>query len=518
MPRPRAAMRKIREVLRLHGAEQLSARAIGISVGLPRTTVRHYLERAADVGLAWPLPADLDDRALEERLFGRAAPAPVDPTRPVPDWALVHRELRRKGVTLLLLWNEYREVHPDGFGYSWFAERYRAYAARLDVVLRGEHRAGEKCFLDFPGATLPITDPITGEITRAELFVAVLGASSYTYAEALPSQALEQWTAAHVHAFEFFDGVPALLIPDNLRSAVTRADRYEADLNRTYEELAAHYGCAVLPTRPRKPRDKAKVEQGVLLAERWILAALRNRTFFSFAEANRAIRERLDWLNNRPFRKLEGSRASLFAELDRPALRPLPPAPFEYGVWRRVKANIDYHVELDHHYYSVPYQLVGETCDARIGAATVEIFVRGRRVASHPRSHARYRATTLAAHMPESHRRHLEWTPGRLIAWGEHSGPATGRLVAELMARKPHPEQGYRSCLGVLRLGRRYGSARLEAACARALAIDAPTYRSVDSILRTGLDGRSLPAPDQASSSSPPRRLHANVRGPSYYE
>jgi transposase len=265
-----------------------------------------------------------------------------------------------------------------------------------------------------------------------------------------------------------------------------------------------------------KAYAKAKAEQGVLLAERWILAALRNRTFFSLVEANEAIRERLDWLNNRPFRRLEGSRASLFADLERPALRPLPAQPFEYGIWRRAKVNIDYHVELDHHYYSVPYGLVGETADARLSAATVEIFVRGRRVASHPRSHARYRATTLAAHRPESHRRHLEWTPGRLVAWGEQAGPATGRLVAELMARKPHPEQGYRSCLGILRLGRRYGGARLEAACARALAIGAPTYRSVESILRTGLDARPLPAPEAALS--PPRRLHANVRGPSYYE
>ena len=516
MPRPRAAMRKIREVLRLHEAEHLSARQVGISVGLPRTTVRHYLDRAREAGLGWPLPGDLDDRGLEERLFGRAAPPPANPARPVPDWAVVHRELRRKGVTLMLLWTEYRERHPDGFAYSWFAERYRAYAGRLDVVLRGEHRAGEKCFLDFPGATIPIVDPATGEITPAELFVAVLGASSYTYAEAVPSQALPSWTTAHVHAFEFFDGCPAILVPDNLRAAVTKADRYEADLNRTYAELAAHYGCAVIPARPFRPRDKAKAEQGVLVAERWILAALRNRTFFSLAEANRAIRERLDWLNNRPFKKLPGSRASLYAELDRPALRPLPARPYEYGIWRRAKVSIDYHVELDRHYYSVPYQLVGETCDARLSATTVEIFVRGRRVASHPRSVERFRASTTPAHMPESHRRHLEWTPGRLVTWGEQAGPSTGRLVAEVMARKPHPEQGYRSCLGILRLGRRYGPERLEAACARALAIDAPTYRSIESILRHGLEARPLPASD--AGPAPPRRLHANVRGPSYYE
>ena len=516
MPRPRAAMRKIREVLRLHEAEHLSARQVGISVGLPRTTVRHYLDRARETGLGWPLPPGLDDRGLEERLFGRAAPPPVVLSRPVPDWAVVHRELRRKGVTLMLLWTEYRERCPDGFGYSWFAERYRAFADRLDVVLRQEHRAGEKLFLDFPGDTLPIVDPATGEITRAELFVAVLGASNYTYAEAVPSQALPHWTGAHVRAFEFFGGTPAILVPDNLRAAVTRADRYEADLNRTYEELATHYGCAVIPARPYKPRDKAKVESGVLVAERWILAALRNRTFFSLAEANRAIRERLAWLNERPFKKLNGSRASLFAELDRPALRALPERPYEYGIWRHAKVSIDYHVELDRHYYSVPYQLVGEVCDARLSATTVELFVRGRRVASHPRSAERFRASTIAAHMPEAHRRHLEWTPGRLISWGEQAGPSTGGLVAELMARRPHPEQGYRSCLGILRLGRRYGSERLEAACARALAIDAPTYRSVESILKHGLDGRPLPAPEQAPAH--PRRVHDNVRGPSYYE
>jgi transposase len=517
VPRPRAAMRKIREVLRLHEAEHLSARAVGIAVGLPRTTVRHYLDRAGEAGLSWPLPDGLDDRELEERLFGpRPAPAPAILRRPEPDWASVHRDLRRPHVTLMLLWTEYRERCPDGFGYSWFAERYRAYAGRLDVVLRQEHRAGEKLFIDFPGDTIPIVDRATGEITRAELFVAVLGASSYTYAEAIPSQALPHWIGAHVRCFAHLGGTPAILVPDNLRSAVTKADRYEADLNRTYEELASHYRCAVIPARPYKPRDKAKVEAGVLVAERWILAALRNRTFYSLAEANIAIAGRVAWLNDRPFRKLDGSRASLFREIDRPALRQLPERPYEYGIWRRAKVSIDYHVELERHYYSVPYQLVGEVCDARLSATSVELFVRGRRIASHPRSAERFKASTIAAHMPEAHRRHLEWTPGRLISWGEQAGPSTGRLVAELMARRPHPEQGYRSCLGILRLGRRYGDERLEAACARALAIDAPTYRSVDSILKHGLDRGPLPA--ASPTSGLPRREHANVRGPSYYE
>ena len=513
MPRPRAAMRKIREALRLCLAEGLSPRQAGIATGLPRSTVRRYVVRALEVGLGWPLPPDLDDRDLEERLYGRAAPPPAD-QRTMPDWSVVHRELRRKSVTLQLLWTEYRAGCPDGFGYTWFTEQYRAYAGRLDVVLRQDHRAGEKLFLDFAGQTIPITDPLTGEIWQAQLFVAVLGASNYTYAEALPSQAEIHWTAAHVRAFEFMGGAPAILVPDNLKAGVIKPHRYEPILNRSYAELAAHYGCAILPARPKKPRDKAKVESGVLVAERWIAAALRNRTFFSIAEANRAIAERVAWLNNRPFKKLEGSRASLFAELDKPALRPLPAIPYEYATWKQVKVSIDYHVDVDHHYYSVPYTLVGEQADVRASARTVEIFVRGRRVASHLRSGAVGRHTTTDAHMPESHRRHLEWSPSRLVAWGQQTGPATGALVAAIMASRPHPEQGFRSCLGIFRLGRRHGPERMEAACARALAVGALSYRSVDSILKAGLDRAPLPEPAPVRVT----RVHPNVRGPGYYE
>ncbi|MGQ0803874.1 MAG: IS21 family transposase [Actinomycetota bacterium] len=506
-------MRKIREALRLCLAEGLSPRQAGIATGLPRSTVRRYVVRAVEVGLGWPLPPELDDRELEERLYGRAAPPPTD-LRPIPDWALVHRELARKGVTLQLLWSEYRERCPDGFGYTWFTERYRAWAGRLDLVLRQDHRAGEKAFLDFAGQTIPITDPATGEIWQAQLFVAVLGASNHTYAEALASQALPHWLGAHVRAFEFWGGAPAILVPDNLRSGVTKAHRYEPILNASYAELAAHYGTAIIPARPNKPRDKAKVEQGVLIAERWILAALRNRRFFSLAEANRAIAERVAWLNARPFKKLEGSRMSLFADLDRPALRPLPATPYEYAVWKGAKVSIDYHVEVERHYYSVPYALVGQQVDIRASARTIEVFARGRRVASHPRSGAVGRHTTEMAHMPESHRRHLEWSPGRLVAWGEQTGPATGALVAAILATRPHPEQGFRSCLGIFRLGRRHGEARLEAACARALAAGALSYRSVDSILKGGLEQAPLPEPPPVRAT----RTHANVRGPAAYE
>jgi transposase len=506
-------MRKIREILRLSHAQGLSRRQVGAATGLPYTTVADHLVRARAAGLSWPLPEGMDDAQLEARLFAPGAPPP-GPARPVPDWSVVHRELRRKGVTLGLLWMEYKERHPDGYGHSWFCRAYRSWQRHLDVVMRQEHRAGEKLFVDFAGQTLPIIDPDTSEVWQAQLFVAVLGASNYTYAEAFGSQALPDWVAGHVHALSFLGGCPRIIVPDNLRSGVTRAHRYEPALNRTYAEMAAHYGCAVIPARPRKPRDKAKVEAGVQVAERWILAALRNRTFFSLAEANAAIAERLVWLNARPFRKLPGSRRSLFTELDAPTLRPLPTHPYEYATWKTAKVNIDYHVEVDRHWYSVPYGLVGQSCDIRVTAGIVEILHRARRVASHRRSTEQGHFTTDAGHMPEAHRRHAEWTPGRIGTWAERTGPATGALVAAIMASRPHPEQGFRSCLGILRLGRRYGDERLEAAAARALAIRALSYRSVESILKAGLDRQPLPGTEPVTTIGD----HANVRGARYYE
>jgi transposase len=507
-------MRKIRELLRLHQGEGLSRRQAAIAAGMPYATAADHLARAERAGLGWPLPEGLDDGQLEARLFVPASARPPTELRPMPDWVEVHRELHRKGVTLQLLWLEYRDRQPEGFGYSWFCHAYRLWAGRLDLVMRQVHRAGEKLFVDFAGMTLPITDPETGEVWQAELFVAVLGASSYTYAEAVASQALPHWIGAHVHAFVFFGGCPAIIVPDNLRSGVTRPHRYEPDLNRTYAELAAHYGAAVIPARSGKPRDKAKAENGVLQAERWILAALRGRTFFSLAEANAAIVERLAWLNARPFRKLPGSRRSMFEELDRPALRPLPTHRYEYAEWKTAKVNIDYHVEVGRHWYSVPHQLVGQHCDIRVTAAVVEVLHKGRRVASHRRSGKQGSFTTLTPHMPEAHRRHAEWTPGRIVAWAERTGPATAGLVTVIMAGRPHPEQGFRSSLGIMRLGRRYGDDRLEAAAVRALAIGAHSYRSVESILKAGLDGLPLPADEPG----PTIGHHANVRGAAYYD
>ena len=512
MPRPRSTMRQIREVLRLSLEERLSNRQIMAAVGLPYTTVWHYLDRARRAGLTWPLPEQIDDAELEARLFVAAAAAML--VRPLPDWNHVHVELRRPGVTLMLLWFEYKERFPDGYQYSQFCDIYRRWQRHLDVVMRQEHRAGEKLFVDFPGQTISVYDQESGVVRfEAELFVAVLGASNYMYAEAFPSQELPYWISGHVHAFEFMGGCPRIVVCDNLKAGVTRAHRYEPEVNATFLEMAAHYGVAVIPARSRKPRDKAKVEAGVLIAERWIMARLRHRTFFGLGELNLAIRDLLDWVNRRPFKKLPGSRQSLFEELERPALRPLPQDRYEFASWKQAKVSIDYHLEVDRHYYSVPYQLVGQVCDVRLSATTVEVMRRGRRVASHLRSYQRGRHTTDPSHMPDSHRRHQEWTPGRIISWAEKTGPATAKLTQGILESRPHPEQGFRSCLGILRLGDRYGADRVEAACERALAVRAFSYRSLESILKTGLDRQPLP------SSRPlrPHRRHDNLRGADYY-
>jgi transposase len=506
-------MRKVRDILRLAWGQGLSHRQVGASLQIPFTTVADHVRRARQAGLSWPLREDLDDTALEALLF-KKDPAPPTETRPVPDWNRVHAELRRKGVTLMLLWLEYKEAHPDGWGYSRFCHHYRAWQGHLDVVMRQEHRAGEKCFVDFPGQRLPIYDRRSGEVAfSAELFVAVLGASSYLYAEAVRSQDLASFVGAHVNAFEFYGAVPAILVPDNLAAAVKKAHRYEPEINATYQEMASHYKIAVIPARVRKPRDKAKVEAGVLLAERWILARLRNRRFCSLAEANAEIARLLAALNTRPFKKLPGSRAELFERIDRPAMGPLPPVPYEFARWRLgVKVNIDYHVELYRHYYSVPYQLVGQRVDVRASAALVEVFSAGRRVASHVRDDTPGRHSTDPAHMPKAHRAHAEWTPSRIVAWAERTGAATAALASAIMESRPHPEQGYRSCLGIIRLAERYGAERVDAACARALTARALSYRSVESILRHGLDAEPLERPVLR-----PHPRHANLRGATYY-
>lgn len=507
-------MRKLKEVLRLRCELKLSQRQIARSCSIGQCTVYDYLKRAQAAGIVWPLPEGWDDARLEEALFGPSPQRVYESRRPTPDFERLHQERQaHRHLTLQLWWEEYRQNHPDGYSYTRLCELYQRWRDQQDVVLRQEHKAGEKLFVDYAGDTIPIYDPHGGPELQASLFVAVLGASNYTYAEATENQKLENWIGAHIRAFEYIGGLAELLVPDNTRTGVSRACRYEPDLNPAYQEMAEHYSVGVVPARRRKPRDKAKVEVGVLVAERWILAALRHRKFFSLAELNQAIRELLEKLNHRPFKKRPGCRASLFAELDRPALKPLPAQRFELRGWAEARVNIDYHVEFERHYYSVPYKLKGEWVEIRFTTNTIEIYHRSERVASHARSHEPYKATTIAAHRPKSHQEHLAWPPSRLISWAQTVGPFTAQLFTAILESKPHPEMGYRSCLGILRLGKHYTNARLEAAAQRAMATGACSYQSVKSILKRGLDRQ----PFETSASAPPLE-HENLRGAAYFD
>lgn len=511
MPNTRISMRKIKEVLRLHWECKQSGRAIARSLSVSPNTISDYLARARVANLKWPLPDDLDDEALERLLF--PPPQEAGPTRTPPDWAYIHKELHRPGVTLQLLWEEYKTNQPDGYQYSQFCEHYRRYSKHLDVSMRQTHKAGDKLFVDYAGPTVPVTDRHTGETFGAQIFVAVLGASNYTYAEATPSQELEFWIGAHVRALEFFGGVPMAIVPDNLKSGVTKACRYEPDLNPTYHDFSRHYGTAIIPARARKPKDKAKVEAGVLLVERWILAALRNRTFFSLAELNAEIQHLLTRLNDKPFKKLEGCRRSLFLSVEKSVLRPLPSTRYELAEWKKCRVGVDYHVEIARHYYSVPYQLAQQVVEVRVTASVVEILHRGKRVASHPRSREQGRHTTIPQHMPPDHQRYLEWTPERILSWARKKGPQVEQMATAIMDSRDHPVQGIRSCLGILRLEKAYGADRLNAACRRALHFGSRSYKSVEAILKNGLDGRPLPV----TTTAEPPLTHDNIRGAGYY-
>jgi transposase len=511
MPSERLPMRKIREVLRLRFASELSQRAIARSLGLSQGAVCEYLDRARRAGAVWPLPDALDDERLEALLFPPLSGTPDD-QRPKPDWALVHRELRRPSVTLALLWEEYRANAPDGFGYSWFCDLYKAWNGRLKPTLRQVHVAGEKLFVDFAGQTVEVIDGLTGEVRATQIFVATLGASSFTYAEATWSQMLPDWIAAHVRAFAYLSGVAKQTVSDNLKAGVIKACFHEPMVNRTYADMARHYGTAIVPARPYKPRDKAKVEVGVQVVQRWILARLRHHQFFSLAELNAAIRALLDDLNDRPMRSWGISRRALYEQLDRPALLALPATPYEYAEWKRCRVGLDYHVEIAKHFYSVPHPLLRQEVEARITATTVEIFHRGKRVASHLRSHRPHRPTTVPEHMPSSHRRYRDWTHERIRREATSIGADTAALVDVILRSRPHPEQGFRSCVGILRLVKRFGAEDVDAACARALALGTRSYGSVAAILKNRQARRPSDPPDDA-----PPLFHDNIRGPGYY-
>lgn len=510
MPRERLSMRTIREVLRLRWEAKLSHREIAISCRLGRSTVQEYLLRAKAAGLSWPIPEELDEERLEQLLFPPRAESPGK--RPLPDWPAMHQELRGKGVTLGLLWQEYRQSYPEGYGYSQFCSLYREWAGALDPVLRQNYIAGEKLLVDYCGQRVPVVDRRTGEVREAQIFVAVSGASNFTYVEATWSQGSADWINSHRRCFEFMGGVHALIIPDNVKAGVTSPCFYDPELNRTYQDLAEHYGTAVMPARVRKPRDKAKVETGVQGVERWILARLRHRRFFSLAELNAALRELLMEYNRRPFQKLEGCREALFLSLERPVLRPLPEQPYEYAEWRKAKVNIDYHVEVERHYYSVPYKLIRQAVEIRLTQTTVEILHRGKRVASHLRCQQPGRHTTVSEHMPKHHREYLDWSPSRLLRWAKQIGPNTAAVIEHILAARAHPAQGYRACLGILRLSRP-DPTRLEAACSRAQSLKAFSYKSIASILKHGLE--TCPLPQTLPLQIP--ITHAHIRGAQYY-
>ena len=504
-------MRHIHEVLRLKHQNQLSIREIARSCGLPASTVGDYLQRAAAAGLSWPLP----EGQLETELLGRLLPGPAagpGASLAVPDWPALHQELGRKGVTLRLLWQEYRQAQPEGYGYSRFCELYQRWADTLEPVLRQVHTPGEKMFVDWAGQTVPIHNAQDGSVSAAHLFVAVLGASNKTYVEAFANEQLGSWISAHCHAWAFFQGVSRVTVPDNLKTGVVRACRYEPLLHRSYQELAEHYGTVIVPARKQKPRDKAQVEGGVLIVERQLLAALRDQRFFHVLELNRALAPLLDKLNDQPFQKLEGSRNSWFEALERGQLLPLPTTLFALGTWSRAKVNIDYHVAVENHFYSAPYQLIHEVLDVRLTDQTVELFAQGKRVAAHPRSAQPGRATTLEQHRPKSHQKHLHWTPSRIREWVGTLGPECVQVVDRILAERPHPEQGYRSALGIIRLGKAVGPQRLAAACRRALHFGTCSYASLKSILDNHLDAQllepELPLPSPA---------HENLRGSPYY-
>ena len=511
MAQNKLTMRQIQEILRLKHQNQLSIREIARSCGLPTSTIGDYLKRAELAGLGWPLPEGQSEKELLQLLMAHPAVEPALGLA-LPDWPYIHKELGRKRVTLFLLWQEYSKGQPEGYCYSRFCQLYRRWAGALEPVLRQVHLPGEKMFVDWAGQTVEIHSAQDGSVSAGHLFVAVLGASNKTFAEAFENEKLAAWIEAHCHAYNFFQGVARVTVPDNLKTGVIRPCRYEPLLHRSYQEMAEHYGTVIIPGRIKKPRDKAKVEGAVLIAERQILAALRDQRFFHVGQLNAAIVPLLAKLNAQPFQKLEGSRNSWFEAVEKDRLLPLPATAFELADWSTAKVNIDYHVVVENHFYSAPYQLIHQPLDVRLTEKTVELFKQGKRVAAHRRSDQSGRSTTDEQHRPKSHQRYLEWTPSRILEWVKTIGPECVKVVEKIMADRPHPEQGYRSALGIIRLGKAVGHARLEAACRRALHFGTCSYTSLKSILQNNLE--ALPLEQELPLPSP---VHENLRGGPYY-
>lgn len=506
------SMRKIYEILRLHHELKCTNRAIGRSLNISPGTVSDHLTRARAAGISWPLSEDMTEEALYKKLFLPVAQA--EKSRPLPDWDWVHCELRKKAVTLILLWREYREIHPNGLGYTQFCERYKAYVKQITPVMRQVHRAGEKTFVDYAGMTIPWIEVSTGEIREAQVFVGCLGASQFTFIEATATQQLSDWISSHVRMWSYFGGVSEIVVPDNLKSGVSKSHRYDPDINVNYQHVSEHYGFAIVPARVAEPKDKAKVENAVGCIERQILAPLRHMTFTSIAEINAAISPRLAAFNRQSFHKMKTSRCELFETIDKPALKSLPEQPYQYAEWKCAKINIDYHFVLHDHYYSVPYQYIHKSVEIRVSSQTVECFYQGKRIAAHPYSNAQYQYTTLLEHMPDNHKAVAEWTPERIKRWAAKIGEQTKQFIEHMIASRPFPQQAFRSCLGLLRLGTRFGEQRLEKACSIAIESGATRYQQVENILQNKMDIVLT----HKTNQTPVISNHQNIRGSNYYK
>jgi len=505
-------MRQIREILRLKFEFTYSNQKTANSLAISSSTVYDCLRRAKLAGISWPLPEDLDDETLENKLYPPLIKRLVE-ERGVLDWVKVHEELRRKHVTLMLLWSEYKELYPKGLSYSHYCDLYYQWKKQLEVWMRQDYKAGEKMFVDYAGDTIDIHDG-HGSVHKAQIFVAVLGASNYTYVEATMTQSLSDWIGSHCRALEFFGGVTELVVPDNLKNCTTIANRYEPDLNPTYHDFAKHCGFAIMPARVKSPRDKSLAEKGVQHVEYQILARLRDIKFFSLLEINEEIRPQLLKINSKAFQKIPGSRLSLFEKIDKPALKPLPSVPYKFAEWIKASPGADYHIELKKHYYSVPYTFIKKKLDVRFTDQTVEIFYKAKRIASHSRKYT-YGHTTLVEHMPKAHQKYAEWTPERIINWAKKIGSSTSQLIEKVIATKEHPQIAFRACLGILRLGKSYSEASLEAACERALKIGAYSYKNVASILKNKLEHVPVSSSMMLTATKEP---HENIRGGDYFE
>ncbi|WP_135557777.1 IS21 family transposase [Paenibacillus cymbidii] len=511
-------MTPYRQILRLH-SQGISQRNIAVSCACSRNTVAKVIERAAELGMTWPLENDLTDGELRQRFFGPSASAAT--SRRYPDYEYVHKEMAKSGVTLSLLWSEYCEScrlsQELPLMYSQFCHYYQQYAQKSKATMRILRKPGEQLEVDWAGQTAAVIDRETGEMIDVYIFVGVLSYSQYAYVEAFASQDQESWIAAHVNMYQFFGGATRVLIPDNLKTGVEQSSWYTPVINKTYQEMAEHYNTAVIPARVRKPKDKANVEGAVGVVSTWVIAALRKQQCFSLAELNEVIREKRDALNVRPFQKKEGSRRSVFLAEEKPLLLSLPATPYELATWKVATVQFNYHISLEKMNYSVPYEYIKHRVDVRLTRNVVEVFFNHHRICSHPRLHGHPgQYSTQEAHMPQNHKTYIAWDADRFVSWAKSVGPQTTITVRAILSAHKVEQQGYRSCMALLKLADKHGVTRLEAACAKALSYTPnPSFRSVKTILATGQDRVS--AAETAAAVPTDATVHGFTRGANYY-